>query len=172
MQPLHATIRAVALATLSLVAAAHADATAPTRGYYRMPAIHGDTLVFVSEGDLWRVNINGGDATRLTSHAGEERDPSISPDGTTLAFTATYEGPREVYTMPLVGGLPMRRTWDAGRVGTTARPNCRARRIERSVAPILGMDSPPVARTNAGAVTTPRGVSTLNSVPRVTAPIR
>ncbi|NBV63301.1 MAG: hypothetical protein EBR71_02290, partial [Planctomycetes bacterium] len=107
---------------MCLVATALANATASTpstSGYYRMPAIHGDTVVFVSEGDLWRVNAAGGDATRLTSHAGEERDPSISPDGTTLAFTATYEGPREVYTMPLAGGLPVRRTWDAGRVGTT-----------------------------------------------------
>ena len=119
MQLLHATIRAFALATISLAASALADVTLPTSGYYRMPAIHGDTVVFVSEGDLWRVNAAGGDATRLTSHAGEERDPSISPDGTTLAFTATYEGPREVYTMPLAGGLPVRRTWDAGRVGTT-----------------------------------------------------
>jgi len=30
----------------------------------------------------------------------------------TLAFTARYEGPAEVYTMPLAGGLPERRTYD------------------------------------------------------------
>jgi tricorn protease len=96
------------------------DAVPTTLGYYRMPAIRSETIVFVAEGDLWRVDAKGGSATRLTSHAGEERDPSISPDGQTLAFTATYEGPREVYTIPIVGGLPVRRTWDAGRVGTTA----------------------------------------------------
>ncbi len=94
-------------------------ATPATLGYYRMPAIHGDTIVFVSEGDLWRTGTAGGQATRLTTHAGEELSPSISPDGKTLAFTAAYEGPRSVYTMPLEGGLPTRRSWSAGRVGAT-----------------------------------------------------
>ena len=41
-----------------------------------------------------------------------ESHPAISPDGTTLAFTASYEGPAEVYTMPLAGGLPTRLTWN------------------------------------------------------------
>ncbi|MBL9120919.1 MAG: PD40 domain-containing protein [Phycisphaerae bacterium] len=111
--------------TAGAVAIPHASAVddAPTTeqslGYYRMPAMRGQTIVFVAEGDLWRVGTEGGIASRLTSHPGEERDPSISPDGTMVAFTATYEGPREVYTMPLNGGLPTRRTWDAGRAGMT-----------------------------------------------------
>ncbi len=37
---------------------------------------------------------------------------TISPDGLTVAFLANYEGPTEVYTMPVNGGLPQRRTWD------------------------------------------------------------
>jgi tricorn protease len=107
------------LCAIALLVARPARADDTTLGYYRMPAVHGSTVVFVAEGDLWRVGVEGGVASRLTSHPGEERDPSISPDGTTLAFTATYEGPREVYTMPLAGGLPTRRTWDGGRVGIT-----------------------------------------------------
>lgn len=112
---------ATASITLGAAAFPFADpaAESQTLGYYRMPAVRGETVVFVAEGDLWRVDLKGGFATRLTSHPGEERDPAISPDGKTLSFTATYEGPREVYTMPLLGGLPTRRTWDAGRVGTT-----------------------------------------------------
>jgi len=78
-----------------------------------MPALHRDTLVFVAEGDLWRVPAGGGRATRLTSHPGDESHPAISPDGATLAFSAAYEGPTEVYVMPLAGGLPTRLTWDA-----------------------------------------------------------
>ena len=84
-------------------------------GYYRQPTIHGETVVFVAEGDLWKVGITGGVATRLTSHPGDESWPRISPDGTTVAFTAVYEGPTEVYTMPLAGGLPVRRSFDGER---------------------------------------------------------
>ena len=85
----------------------------PAKGYYRFPDIHGDTLVFTAEGDLWSVSTSGGVARRLTTHPDEETHPSISPDGRTLAFTASYEGPAELYTMPLTGGLPVRRTYEA-----------------------------------------------------------
>ena len=82
------------------------------RGYYRFPAVHGDTILFTSEGDLWSVSSHGGPARRITSNPGTEASPSISPDGQTVAFLAEYEGPAEVYTMPVSGGLPQRRTWD------------------------------------------------------------
>src|SRR5436190_8625027 len=90
---------------------------APTgpMGYYRQPSIHKDTIVFVAEGDLWRVPITGGRAARLTTHAGDEGSPRISPDGTQVAFTAQYEGPTEVYVMPVAGGTPKRLTFDAAR---------------------------------------------------------
>jgi len=84
------------------------------QGYYRFPAIHGDTLVFTAEGDLWVVGIRGGRADRLTSNPGLETNAAISPDGRTVAFTGTYEGPADVYTMPLAGGLPTRRTFQGG----------------------------------------------------------
>ena len=87
--------------------------------YYRDPAVHGDTVVFTAEGDLWTVPAVGGVARRLTSTPGTERGAKISPNGETVAFYADYEGPTEVYTMPLAGGLPERRTWD-GRVRPVA----------------------------------------------------
>ncbi|MBM4109046.1 MAG: protease [Phycisphaerae bacterium] len=87
----------------------------PPNGYYRQPAIHGDLLVFVAEGDLWKASVKGGVATRLTSHPGDEGSPAISPDGSMVAFTAQYEGPTEVYVMPVSGGLPTRLTWDGSR---------------------------------------------------------
>ncbi len=85
---------------------------AQNKGYYRYPAIHGNTIVFTAEGDLWETTTRGGLATRLTSSPGEEQSAAFSPDGKTLAFTAAYEGPSEVYTMPIDGGVPMRRTFD------------------------------------------------------------
>ena len=85
-------------------------------GYYRQPAIHKDTIVFIAEGDLWRVPIGGGVAARLTTHGGEEQLPAIAPDGKSIAFVGQYEGPSEVYVMPLAGGAPKRLTWDAGKI--------------------------------------------------------
>ena len=82
------------------------------KGFYRFPAVSGSTVVFAAEGDLWSVPLSGGLAHRLTSHAAEETDPTISPDGKTLAFTARYEGPAALYTMPLAGGAPTRWTYD------------------------------------------------------------
>ncbi|MCB2229542.1 PDZ domain-containing protein [bacterium] len=81
-------------------------------GYYRYPALHGNTLVFVAEGDLWRVSADGGQARRLTSHPGLEYRPAISPDGRFLAFSGNYEGSTEVYYMPIDGGLPQRLTFN------------------------------------------------------------
>jgi tricorn protease len=88
------------------------------QGYYRQPALHGDTIVFVAEGDLWRVDAGGGAAARLTTHAAVESQPVISPDGATIAFVGAYEGPTALYTMPLEGGRPVRWTWDSARVHT------------------------------------------------------
>ncbi len=86
------------------------------RGYYRMPEIGPQGLLFVAEGDLWSVPLAGGMARRLTTHPAEEVGPRISPDGKTIAFTANYEGLAEVYTMPSEGGLPKRRSFGGGTV--------------------------------------------------------
>ncbi|MBV6522496.1 MAG: Tricorn protease [Gemmatimonadaceae bacterium] len=83
-----------------------------TKGFYRFPAVSHETVVFAAEGDLWSVPRKGGLAHRLTSHAAEETDPTISPDGKTLAFTGRYEGPAALYTVPLSGGTPTRWTFD------------------------------------------------------------
>jgi tricorn protease len=104
--------------------AAHAgDDAAGRTGYYREPAVHGGTLVFTSEGDLWTVDVHGGAAHRLTSAAGEERMARISPDGKTVAFYAQYEGPGEVYTIPIGGGIPQRQTWDNGAIPVGWKPD-------------------------------------------------
>ena len=97
------------LCALGFVPAARAEAP---RGYYRFPALTKDTILFTAEGDLWSVPATGGLARRLTTHPGAETQAAISPDGTTVAFSATYEGPNEVFTMPIEGGLPTRRTFD------------------------------------------------------------
>lgn len=84
------------------------------RGWYRSPAIYDQTVAFTSEGDLWEVGIEGGMARHLTTAPGQELHAAFSPDGKTIAFTADYEGPEEVYTISADGGIPARRTYEGG----------------------------------------------------------
>ena len=108
-------------------AALPAPASEPSggSGYYRYPALHGDTVVFTSEGDLWSVGIHGGAARRLTSDSGMESLARISPDGQSVAFVGQYEGPSEVYVIPLVGGIPERRTWNGDSIPAAWAPDGR-----------------------------------------------
>jgi len=71
----------------------------------------GRQVVFTYEGDLWLVSRDGGEARRLTSHEGGESFAKFSPDGTRIAFNATYDGGRDVYVMDLRGGSPKRLTF-------------------------------------------------------------
>ncbi|MGH7178416.1 MAG: S41 family peptidase, partial [Tepidisphaeraceae bacterium] len=82
-------------------------------GYYRFPTIHNDTVVFVSEDDLWSVPASGGEARRLTSGLGTASNPALSRDGQWLAFSGREEGAAEVYVMPALGGQPTRLTFNA-----------------------------------------------------------
>lgn len=79
--------------TLLLCALVRAEnESAAPSGYYRFPAIHGDTILITAEGDLWRAGIQGGVAERLTSHPGEESHAAFSPDGQTI-FPGTSKNP-------------------------------------------------------------------------------
>ena len=50
--------------------------------FLRRPDIHGDRIVFTSEGDLWMASVSSGSARRITTHAGTETNARFSPDGT------------------------------------------------------------------------------------------
>lgn len=85
-------------------------------GYYHSADTHENTLVFSSEGDLWRANSAGSVAQRLTTHEEVEVGASISPDGRQIAFNASYDGANEVYVMPVGGGAPKQLTFEGGGV--------------------------------------------------------
>ena len=75
-----------------------------TGGYFRWPSLHGDTLLFVCEDDLYAVSLSGGVPRRITDAPGPVRRPIISPDGTTVAFTVVEEECQEIYACSVRGG--------------------------------------------------------------------
>lgn len=97
---------------LGAAVAVAADQPADQPGYVlRFADIGGGNIVFTYEGDLWLVPEQGGDARRLTTHAGNEVMAKFSPDGKLIAFTAEYDGGNDIYVVDAVGGEPRRLTW-------------------------------------------------------------
>ena len=80
----------------------------------RFPDIHEDLIVFVQGEDIWSIPAEGGVATRLTMHDGQERFPKFSNDGSLIAFSAEYDGNTDVYVMNRYGGDITRVTWHPG----------------------------------------------------------
>ncbi|CAN5620400.1 S41 family peptidase [soil metagenome] len=81
--------------------------------WLRYPALSpdGQTLVFTYRGDLWRVGVRGGDATRLTNHPAHDHTPVWSPDGRHVAFASDRFGSFQLFVMPAQGGEPRRLTF-------------------------------------------------------------
>lgn len=83
----------------------------------RHPTVSRDLVAFEYAGDLWTVSRSGGQARRLTSTPGVENEPSFSPDGSQIAFTATVAGNTDIYIVPTAGGDPKRLTYHPGEDG-------------------------------------------------------
>ena len=81
------------------------------QGYYRFPTLYKDSVVFVSEDDLWKISLEDEKAMRLTSGLGECSHPVISEDGKWIAFINRDEGYPEVYVLPFEGGVAERLTY-------------------------------------------------------------
>lgn len=77
----------------------------------RYPNSSDTQITFTHAGDVYVVPIDGGLARKVTNSKGLEMYPRFSPDGNTIAFTGEYDGNREIYTMPSVGGNPERLTY-------------------------------------------------------------
>ncbi|MBS0000471.1 MAG: PD40 domain-containing protein, partial [Cyclobacteriaceae bacterium] len=53
----------------------------------------------------------GGQAVQVTHSPGEESFPKFSPDGSEIAYSASYNGNLDVYVIPTTGGIPTRVTY-------------------------------------------------------------
>jgi len=100
----------LAAGVLLAIALTAAPAAAQTK-LLRFPDVHGDSVVFCYGGDLWQASTEGGLATRLTAHPGQELFPKYSPDGRWIAFTGQYDGDEQVYVVPATGGVPRQLTY-------------------------------------------------------------
>ena len=96
---------AAALALVPASALAQLDAR-----MMRYPHVSQTQIVFSYAGDLWLVGKEGGTAIRLSSPKGEELLARFSPNGTSIAYAASYEGNMDVFTIPSTGGAPARIT--------------------------------------------------------------
>jgi tricorn protease len=78
------------------------------------PAISASHIAFIYAADLYSADLNGGSVRQLTSDESVETNPVFSPDGLTIAFSATTDGNLDVFTVPVTGGAPKRLTWHPG----------------------------------------------------------
>ncbi len=102
--------KAAALACLLHCLGGMAAEDAGTR-LLRQPAISKDHLAFVYAGDIWVSDRDGQHPIRLTTHPASEYAPHFSPDGSWIAFSASYDNNTDVYVIPVEGGQPRRLTW-------------------------------------------------------------
>ncbi|HAU88895.1 MAG TPA: hypothetical protein DCW72_01250, partial [Elusimicrobia bacterium] len=56
--------------------------------------------------NIFVTDPTGSQVRRLTSGAGDNEDPSWSPDGRFIAFTSTRRGKREIFVMDADGSAP------------------------------------------------------------------
>ena len=93
------------------------------RPLMRFPDVHDNTIVFIYGEDIWSVPAEGGVATRLTIHDGDERFPKFSPDGRMIA-TSRLEGSGRIFGDPnactlVATASPPYGSWSYARSGVT-----------------------------------------------------
>jgi len=96
-----------------LLAVAQSNDDSGTR-VLQTPSVQGETIVFAYAGEIWRTDLDGADATRLTSFPGVASSPQLSPDGSQVAFSGRYNGQTDVYVVSVEGGTPERLTYHPG----------------------------------------------------------
>lgn len=70
----------------------------------------GSRIAFEYKGDIYTVGVDGGTATRLTSHPAYESNPVWSPDSRQIAFASDRHGNFDVMLMDAAGGNARRLT--------------------------------------------------------------
>jgi eukaryotic-like serine/threonine-protein kinase len=56
--------------------------------------------------DIWSMNADGSSPAQLTTNAGNNTDPAVSPDGRTVVFSSDRNGRRNIWSMNVDGSNP------------------------------------------------------------------
>lgn len=81
--------------------------------WLRHPAISpdGQSIVFAAWGDIWRVGVEGGQATALTVSDAWEGHPVWSSDGMQIAYASDQFGDLDIFVVNADGSQPQRLTF-------------------------------------------------------------
>jgi Tol biopolymer transport system component len=94
-------------------------------------------IVFDNHEDVWSINADGTDLTRLTHSPGYEFDPSWSPDGTQIAYRSDRGDESEIWLMNADG--------------------TDQRRLTRGLSPAWSPDGSKIAYASPGEINCPPG---------------
>ncbi|WP_299165018.1 S41 family peptidase [uncultured Arthrobacter sp.] len=79
--------------------------------YLRYPHLSGDLVTFAAENDVWVAPVSGGRAWRISALQQPVRNPRLSPDGSTIAWTVVQGSAPEVVAADTDGGNFRRLTY-------------------------------------------------------------
>ena len=105
---------AITVTLAATIAGANAEGAFAETLLLKDPATSDTQIAFTYGGDIWVADKDGKNARRLTTRQAPEARPRFSPDGKTIAFSATYDGNTDIYTVPTAGGQPTRLTYHPG----------------------------------------------------------
>ena len=72
----------------------------------------GQYLVFTSQArdgnwEIYRIDVNDLSLLRITDNPAQDVSPTVSPDGTTIAFLSDRDGAWKIWIVPIDGGEPV-----------------------------------------------------------------